>query len=104
MTRTERQAHGFIFQDWVFRRFLSLAYSGEWDIPAKINPLTHKNVSIKTAQWKTGSVGLGDVLNQFDINEDFEMLLAFYVNNEKRKNIVNMQLLNITKEKVAVYH
>jgi len=99
MTRTERQAHGFIFQGWVFRKFLDVAYSGDWDIPAKINPLTHKSVSIKTAQWKKGGVGLGDILNQFDINEDFEMLVAFYVNNGKKKKIVNMQLINVSKDK-----
>jgi hypothetical protein len=99
LTRTERQAHGFVFQDWVFRKFLSLAYSGDWDIPAKVNPLTHKNVSIKTAQWKKGSIDLGDIFKQFDIYEDFEMLLAFYINDGKRKKIVNMQLLNISKDK-----
>ena len=46
MTRTERQAHGFIFQNWVIRTFLDMKYSGEWDIPAKINSDSKKPVSI----------------------------------------------------------
>jgi len=36
MKRTERQAHGFIFQDWVVGRFLDMAYTAEWDIPKKL--------------------------------------------------------------------
>ncbi len=98
MKRTERQAHGFIFQDWVVGRFLDMAYTAEWDIPKKINNFSHKNISIKTAKWK-GSVGLGDALNQFKINEDFEMLIAFYKIENNRKRIINMQLLKITREK-----
>ncbi len=98
MTRTERQAHGFIFQNWVLRKFLDLAYSGEWDIPAKINHLTHKPVSIKTAKWKCG-VCLGDATIQFNINQDFEMLLAFYENSGSRKRVVNLKLISLTKEK-----
>jgi len=98
MTRTERQAHGFIFQGWVFRKFLKLAYSGEWDIPAKINPLTHKSVSIKTAQWKSG-IGLGDILIQYDINEDFEMLVAFYEKKGNKKKVVSMHLVEISIDK-----
>ena len=78
MKRTERQAHGFIFQDWVVGKFLDMAYTAEWDIPKKINHITNKSVSIKTAKWKSGGVGLGDILNQFNIKEDFQMLVAFY--------------------------
>jgi hypothetical protein len=94
----ETKAHGFIFQNWVIRTFLSMTYSGEWDIPAKINPISKKPVSIKTAQWESG-LGLGDVLNQFKINEDFERLVAFYINNGKRKKVVNMVLVSISKDK-----
>lgn len=97
--RTERQAHGFIFQNWVLRTFLDLAYSGEWDIPSKINPITKKPVSIKTAQWETGGVSFGDALNQFNVNEDFEIVVAFYEIRGNKKKVVNMQLVPITKEK-----
>ncbi|MBU3923768.1 MAG: hypothetical protein KJ592_02530 [Nanoarchaeota archaeon] len=98
MKQIERQAHGFIFQNWVIGKFLDMAYTAKWDIPAKINPMTNKNISIKTAQWKS-SVGLGDALNQFGIDEDFEMLVAFYVQNDNRKLVVNMQSVEISKEK-----
>jgi hypothetical protein len=98
MTRTERQAHGFIFQNWVMRKFLDIAYSGEWDIPSRINPITGKSVSIKTANWKSG-IGLGDIINQFNIDEDFELLVAFYEDYGKKKKVVYMQLVEIKKEK-----
>lgn len=98
MKRGERQAHGFIFQDWVVGRFLDMAYTAEWDIPKKINNFSHQNISIKTTKWK-GNIGLGDALNQFRINEDFEMLIAFYKDDNGRKKIINMQLLQIPKEK-----
>ncbi len=98
MKRTERQAHGFIFQDWVVGRFLDMAYTAEWDIPKKINNFSHKNISIKTTKWK-GSIGLGDALNQFKIDEDFEMLIAFYKTENNRKKVINMQLLKISQEK-----
>lgn len=96
--RTERQSHGFIFQDWIVGRFLDMAYTAEWDIPKKINTFSNKNISIKTAKWKT-SVGLGDAIHQFKINEDFEMLVAFYIEEEDKKSIINMQLVEIPKEK-----
>ncbi|MBN2839079.1 MAG: hypothetical protein JXM74_10035 [Fusobacteriaceae bacterium] len=98
MKRGERQAHGFIFQDWIVGRFLDMAYTAEWDIPKKINNFSHKNISIKTAKWKS-NVGLGDALNQFNINEDFEMLVAFYKEENDKKIIVNMQLIEISKDK-----
>lgn len=98
MTRTERQAHGFIFQDWIVGKFLDMFYTAKWDIPSEINKHTHKSVSIKTAQWKS-SIGLGDVLTQFDINEDFELLVAFYEKIGDKKKVVNMQVVTILKEK-----
>ena len=98
MTHTERQAHGFLFQDWIVGRFLDMAYSAEWDIPKKINPISRKSVSIKTAQWKS-SVGLGDALKQFGINEDFEMVVAFYKSENDKKKIIHMTLLSVPKEK-----
>lgn len=98
MTRTERQAHGFIFQNWVLRKFLDIAYSGEWDIPSKINPITGKNVSIKTALWGN-AIDLGDIVNQYGITEDFELLVSFYIDNGKRKKIVNMQLIQVSSVK-----
>ena len=98
MKQTERQAHGFIFQNWVIGKFLNMAYTTKWDIPAKVNSLTHKSISIKIAKWKS-SVYLGDALRQFNIDEDFEMLIAFYVNNRDKKKIINMQLINISLNK-----
>ena len=99
MKRTERQAHGFIFQDWVVGKFLDMAYTADWDIPKKINHITNKNVSIKTSLWKSGGVGLGDILNQFNINDDFQMLVAFYGIIKDRKKVVNIQLVTISKDK-----
>jgi len=99
MKRTERQAHGFIFQDWVVGKFLDMAYTADWDIPKKINHITNKNVSIKTSLWKSGGVGLGDILNQFNINDDFQMLVAFYEIIKDRKKVVNIQLVTISKDK-----
>ncbi len=96
MVRTERQAHGFIFQGWVLKTFLNLTYTAKWDIPPAINPITGKGVSIKTAKWKN-SIGMGDALTQFEINEDFELLVAFYEDG-KRKKIVNLNLVEIKVE------
>ena len=92
--RTERQAHGFIFQDWIISKFLDMAYTAKWDIPKEINPLSNKSVSIKTAKYR-GGVGLGDALTQFRINEDFQLLVAFYEESENIKKIVNVQLIDI---------
>ena len=99
MKRTERQAHGFIFQDWIVGKFLDMFYTAKWDIPAEINKITHKSVSIKTSKWKSGGIGLGDVLSQFDINEDFQLLVAFYEQIGDKKKVVNMQLVTISREK-----
>lgn len=99
MPRTERQSHGFIFQNWIIGKFLDMAYTSKWDIPKEINHISNKNISIKTAKWKAG-VGLSDALKQFDIDDDFQLLVAFYKGGTNvRKKVVNMQLIDISKEK-----
>jgi len=64
----------------------------------KINTFSHKNISIKTAKWKN-SVGLGDALKQFRINEKFQILIAFYKIEKGKKKIINMQLIEISRKK-----
>ena len=88
----EVQAHGFSFEKWVRDHFFG-GYSGtymqKWDVPPDQNlhpavpeQFHHLPISIKTA--KLGSpVGLGDVLRQRQINQDFLMIVGFWEQRTK---------------------
>lgn len=89
----EVQSHGFIFENWVKDTFFDSyrgGYSDKWDIPAKFNKkFGNLNVSIKTAKYGS-TIGLGDALRQFDINDDFLIIVGFWKQNGKYKKIVNV--------------
>lgn len=74
--RTERQAHGFIFEEYVEKHYgvnrEGKTYTDKWD-----GELNGKPVSIKHIK-KGNAVDLGDIFRQASINEDFYMIIDFY--------------------------
>jgi len=94
----ERQEHGFRFEDWLKKTFFDIYYTSEWDIPKELNPNKRGGpISIKTAKWKS-SIYFGDALRQFDINEDWTLIVGFWKNQGKKKKIVKITESLITKE------
>ena len=86
----ERQRHGFQFEDWLKKQFFDIFYTSKWDVPGELNP-QHRGVpiSIKTAKWH-GSIYFGDALRQFDVNEPFDLVVAFWRLYKGKKKIVKI--------------
>lgn len=94
----EEQQHGFAFQEWVIDLAKRLtptmasrpSYTGKWDWPAELNPDPGGGpISIKTAKWKS-SIGFGDAIRQFQINEDFTLVVGFWERTGARKRVVKV--------------
>jgi hypothetical protein len=89
----EVQRHGFDFEEWVRDTFFE-GYKGEytqdWDLPATVNPrFGGIPVSIKTAKYGS-SIGLGDALRQFKIEESFLLIVGFWKQEGQHKKWVNI--------------
>lgn len=90
MPRNERQIHGFKFEDWLKKTFFDIYYTSEWDIPEKLNPNPAGGpISIKTAKWRC-SVYFGDALRQFQINQQFTLIVGFWKSEANKKKIVKI--------------
>lgn len=92
---TERQIHGFKYEDYIKNRYnlknYENSYTSKWDALYKDIP-----VSIKT--HKIGSVELGDYFRQASVSEDFLMFIGFW-DNSKTKDIVEEHILFIPHKK-----
>lgn len=94
--KSERQRHGFKFEDWVKKTFFDIYYASKWDIPKELNPNKRGGpISIKTAKWK-GSVYFGDTIRQYDINTDFTLIVGFWKEMSGKKKIVKITKSIIT--------
>ncbi len=82
----EVQAHGLAFEHWVcdafFAGYRPSGYTQKWDIPASANRLADPALAGLPANPKAarlgGSVGLGDALRQYDIDEPFLLVLGYW--------------------------
>ena len=96
----EVQRHGFTFEEWVRQQFFGghhpLSYTGHWDVPADRNVAFGKiPVSIKTAKFGS-PVGFGDALRQFDIRDDFLLIVGYWRQDGAHKRFVNIIAPTIT--------
>lgn len=99
MPRNERQAHGFKFEDWLKKTFFDIYYTSEWDIPEQLNPNPKGGpISIKTAKWR-GSVYFGDALRQFQIQQQFTLIVGFWKSEANKKKIVKIVEAVISPDK-----
>ncbi|NJK92812.1 MAG: hypothetical protein HC904_13910 [Blastochloris sp.] len=81
----EQQSQGYRFEKVVIRLLtgsedLGTGYTSEWDIPAKFNHHSGRNISVKCIRWGN-SVYLGDAMRQWQLGrgeESFEMVVGFY--------------------------
>lgn len=76
MGRTERQAHGFLFEEYVESVYgidrSNKTYTDKWDGEWKGFPVSIKHIK------KGNAIDLGDIFRQASINEDFFMFIDFY--------------------------
>ena len=83
MQRTERQGHGFIFEEYVEKVYginrsidgYGKNYTDLWDGKAGSYPVSIKHIK------KYNAVDLADIFRQASINEDFFMFVDFYETN-----------------------
>ncbi len=79
----EVQRHGVEFEDWIRETFFDGyqpdGYTQKWDIPAEANR-AHGGIPVnpKATRFRQ-SIGLGDALRQFDIDEPFLLIVGFWV-------------------------
>ncbi len=98
----EVQSHGLVFERWVcdtfFDGYRPPRYTQKWDIPAEANT-RHGGLPVNPKAVKHGSpVGLGDALQQFDINEPFTLVLGFWRQEGGAKRFVNITAVTVTPE------
>ncbi len=99
-TRSEEQGHGYLFEEWVratfFDNYQSASYTQEWDVAKEANKrYGGVPVSIKFTKYGT-SVDLGDALRQFQIDEDFLLIIGYWKQEGSRKRIVNIVAATVT--------
>ncbi len=107
----EVQNHGFLFEEWVAEYFFSLEIkrgSHKWDIdpteplysPSKEVPKEFKGINISIKSIKKGfPIGLGDIIRQRSISEDFGMICGFWEQSTKNyKNILNIVTIRFAKQ------
>ena len=96
----EVQSHGFIFERWLrdtfFDGYTPESYTQKWDIPAEANRHHgHVPVNPKAIKYDT-PIGLGDATRQFQIDEPFLLILAFWQQaSPTEKRWVNAQAIRI---------
>lgn len=96
----EVQSHGLLFERWLrdtfFDGYQPESYTQKWDIPAEANR-HHGHLPVNPKAIKYGTpIGLGDATRQFQINEPFLLILAFWQQaNAAEKRWVNAQAIRI---------
>lgn len=105
----EVQLHGFDFENWIKKTFFDefsvpFPYSNKWDIPTEFNtlqivPKEFRNlpVSVKTCK-NLSPIGFGDALRQFEIDEDFLLIVGFWEQSDGNKNFVAVEAVKVTVE------
>lgn len=100
---TEVQKHGLSFEHWVadtfFGGYRASVPTDKWDIPASANK-DHGNVPVNPKATAYGqSVGLGDALRQYDIDEPFLLVIGFWEQDGENKKFVKSLTALITPER-----
>lgn len=100
----EVQLHGFDFENWIKKTFFAdftVSYSHKWDVPAEFNILEivpkefrHLPVSIKTCKNRC-PIGFGDALRQFNVEEDFLLIVGFWEQSGANKNFVAVEAVKV---------
>lgn len=111
--RTVRQGHGLEFEDWIEQTFFESSHlkgpTDHWDfsgvkfkdeVAGELSRFSGLNYSVKTCKEGT-SIGLGDVMRQFDNNQDFALIVAFWKKNGSSKEVVSVSSLIVDK---TVWH
>ncbi|MFQ3578050.1 MAG: hypothetical protein SNJ52_03450 [Verrucomicrobiia bacterium] len=85
----EVQRHGVEFEDWIrqtfFEGYQGETYTQKWDIPAEANrKYGGIPVNPKATKYRQ-SIGLGDALRQFDVDEPFLLVVGFWVQETPRE-------------------
>jgi hypothetical protein len=98
----EVQSHGLAFERWVcdtfFDGYRPSRYTQKWDIPAEANT-RHGGLPVNPKAVKYGTpVGLGDALQQFDIDEPFILILGYWQQVGGEKRFVNIVAVTVTPE------
>ncbi len=103
----EVQRHGFDFETWIketFFTYIPINYTEKWDVPSELNTSTNVPdelrrlpVSIKTCKYG-GSIGFGDAVRQFEISEDFLLIVGFWKQDGAHKNFIAVEGIKVTVE------
>ncbi len=96
----EVQQHGYVFERWVqdtfFDGYRLENYTQEWDVAKEANK-KYGGLPVSIKFTKYGSpVGLGDALRQFQIDEDFLLIIGYWKQEGERKRVVNMVAAVVT--------
>jgi hypothetical protein len=102
----EVQRHGFDFEQWVkttfFEPFQDNNYTAKWDVPQSSNSravvpesLRALPVSIKTCKNRS-SIGFGDAIRQFSVDEEFLLIVGFWEQSGPVKNYVAVEAVKVT--------
>jgi len=99
----EVQQHGFVFEKWVRDTFFGGYTPGgstqKWDIPKTANK-DHGGVPVNPKTAKYGApVDLGDALRQFDVDEPFMLIIAYWQQEGDQKRIVNILAPTVTPQR-----
>lgn len=98
--RREVQRHGYVFEKWVrdtfFGGYVLPDYTQKWDIPKEINK-NHDGLPCNMKAVKYGTlVDMGDALRQFQVDEPFILIIAFWQQEGDKKRIVNIIAPTVT--------
>jgi len=98
----EVQVHGLVFEKWVrdtfFDGYKPASYTQRWDIPATENK-HHGDMPVNPKAVKYGTtIDLGDALRQYEIDEPFMLIVAFWQQEGDEKRIVNIAAPEISPE------
>jgi hypothetical protein len=107
--RREVQKHGYIFEQWVRAQFFEgyelKSYTQLWDVPAE-NNRNYGGIPVQIKAVKYGQpVDLSDALRQFDIGQEFLLIVGYWKQDGERKKLVNVVAVRVTPEKwKALWH
>lgn len=100
----EVQNHGVVFEQWVretfFDGFKPQSHTGKWDIPASANT-RYGGIPVNPKAIKYGSpIGLGDALRQYDIDEPFLLIVAYWQQEDEMKRFVKIVAVRLEPEQL----
>lgn len=99
----EVQHHGVVFEEWVrdtlFDGYRPETHTQKWDVSKEAN-VRYGGIPVNPKATKYGApVGLGDALRQFDIDEPFLLLVAYWEQRGEEKQYVKALSIEIPPEK-----